>query len=31
MPSVAERTAATAQVVLMVGANDANDASVQIG
>jgi hypothetical protein len=31
MPAVAERTAATAQVVLIVGASDANDASVQIG
>ena len=31
VPAVAERTAATAQDVEIVGASDANDASVQIG
>jgi hypothetical protein len=31
IPADAERTAATAQVVSMVGAREANDASVQIG
>jgi hypothetical protein len=31
MPTVAERTAATAHVVAMVGASEANEASVQIG
>ncbi len=31
MPTVADRTAATAQEAETVGASDANDASVQIG